>query len=133
MNNSTTVRRPGRAAVNLVFFLLFLLVIILLADADRLPVRLLGLIPRYDLFGHFFLYGILFCLIDDVFRIGRGRESRWSTIFPVGITCLAALAEELSQLSIAARTFSLLDLFFGIAGCTAFCLIRWKRRGRMRY
>ena len=98
-------------------FLLFMLVIILLADRGAIPepIKMIYRFPNGDRVGHFVLYGILTFLIDSAFprtvKIARVDLLLGSLV----IAILAAL-EEFSQLFFPHRTSDLIDLTFSLLG-----------------
>jgi VanZ family protein len=99
-------------------FSLFLGLVILLADLDRLPGVISYLITfrNSDVAGHFILFGILACLLTLSFP---GKSEPLSGIhLPVAIGLLAVfiVLEEISQLFIRSRTFSFIDLTASLAG-----------------
>lgn len=96
-------------------FLIFIACIIVLANLGYGPVLwgFMNNIPHGDKYGHFFLYGLMVIAIE---RILRFKIIGVSAI----IVFLFALLEELSQMYINTRTFSLIDLFFSIAGIIVF-------------
>ena len=109
-----------------ILFGIFVILIIVLADAGTLP-RYLGPIydyPNGDKVGHFVLYGILAFLIDQsLFRSlppsSSLRTSRKLLAVKCGlILALAITVEEFSQQYFSFRTFDLLDLtcsYLGVA------------------
>ena len=111
-----------------ILFGIFVILIIVLADAGTLP-RYLGPIydyPNGDKVGHFVLYGILAFLIDlSLFRsLPRSsslRTSRKLLAVKCGlILALAITVEEFSQQYFSFRTFDLLDLTFSYLGVAFF-------------
>lgn len=108
--------KKKRPALIFLLFSGFVIFLIIMADLNRLPVKLLKMIPRYDLIAHFVIYGLLFRLLDD-FIFSRkvdvlGKKLPLAMMIALGLT----LAEEVSQLFLVSRTFSLMDLFFGVLG-----------------
>jgi len=100
--------------VLLISYCLFILLIVILADMDRLPLSLISGIPRYDWIAHLLLYGGLYALLL--------RPSLTLTIFRFRlslafvITSSVILLEEFSQLFFESRTFSLADILMGFLG-----------------
>ena len=90
--------------------------IIIAADLGLLPLRRIFVVPLLDKLGHFILFG---ALSWAVVRAAIEAVPRRSRVLVAAVCCLgvAAMAsvEELSQLYIAARTFSPWDL---LASCT---------------
>ena len=108
--------------------LLFVVLIVLLADLGRLPA--IVFLPRYDLIGHFVLIGLLAFFLNGamgakVFRIGRLCLYQASVI-----VFFVALGEELSQGLLANRTLSLWDLLAGTAGILFFSWLAARLVGR---
>lgn len=100
-------------------FLLFILLIILLANLGLGPTiwGFINNIPQGDKFFHFLLYGLTLLSIESFWKFKHLG-------FGFTITTFFAVTEEFSQIFIVSRTFSLLDLFWSIAGITLFeCLI----------
>lgn len=90
------------------YFVLIALVVIL-ADGGALPIA--AVVP-YDVVLHFVLLGFAGWLLHGA--LGRKRWGFW----PVGPTLVAlgAIAEEISQAFVVARTFSLADMAANVAG-----------------
>lgn len=110
-------------------FLVFILLVILAADAGSLPPLIHAVydFPGGDKAGHFILYGILAFLLARAFpkpaRLGR---------FSVPIVILALLvfaaAEEYSQRFFPTRTSDIFDLTFSFLGIlTGAWLAHWRR------
>ncbi|HUE98579.1 MAG TPA: VanZ family protein [Anaerolineales bacterium] len=105
-----------------ILFALFIVLIIVLADADRLGIlALISQIPFGDKAGHFTLYGILALLINlSVFR-SRPFQSRTRVAVMIGLTLAVLIGlEEFSQQFFAARSFDLVDLTFSYLGVIFF-------------
>ena len=102
-----------------VIFLLFIIGVVILADADLLPdfVRELYDFPNGDKIGHFVLYGLLNFFITRAFLSSLPtRRGGWVT-FSVGLILALFIAlEEFSQKYFASRTSSYLDLFASFLG-----------------
>jgi len=83
----------------------------------------LSYIPWYDLIGHFVLMGILAYLLHRA--TGRKSFQLLGINLPIGPSTIAvfAIIEELLQSLSSARNFSLLDLFFSLAGIVVFYLL----------
>ena len=118
-----------------IFFTLFIIAIIVLADMGILS-RLLSFVydvPYGDKAGHFILYGILTLLIDLTIFEARPdpssalRTSRKLLAMKTGlILALLIGLEEFSQQFFADRTFSLLDLTFSYLGVIVFSWLALK-------
>jgi len=95
-----------------IFFTLFIILIIVLADTGNLGIlAVVYRIPYADKVGHFILYGILALLINlTVFRSVPSQGRKWVTIFSGVVLALLIGLEELSQQHFSSRTFSLSDL-----------------------
>jgi polysaccharide biosynthesis protein VpsQ len=107
-----------RVRVALVAFVVVLAGLVLLADAGRgrWLFRLADWVPGGDKTGHFVLFGFLAFLVNVVMHGSGWRIGRLTLLHGSGIAALVALAEEVSQLGFAARTFDLFDLAAGFAG-----------------
>jgi VanZ family protein len=106
-----------------ILFTLFILLIIVLADAGILA-HYVGFVyefPFGDKAGHFMLYGILTLLIDLALFRARPDQSRWWIAFMSGLVLALLIGlEEISQQSFSSRSFDLVDLTFSYLG-VAFC------------
>jgi VanZ family protein len=120
--------------------LLYVLLIVALvwsADQGALPGWLAfhNQIPFGDKVGHFLLFGMFSLAINGVTCFKRVKVFGRSVFLGVLITLLFVTIEEFSQLFIAQRTFSLLDLLANILGIVLlgqwFCwrLFSWFRGG----
>ncbi len=96
-------------------FLLFILSIILLANLGYGPALwgFINNIPQGDKIGHFILYGLTLLSIESLWKFKKLGVGAILSIFFV-------IIEELSQIFIVSRTFSLLDLFWSFAGIAVF-------------
>jgi len=105
-----------------VFFALFIILIIILADRGELGLlRLVNQIPYGDKVGHFILYGILTLLID--LTLFRSFPLQSPSLLAVKCGLILALligAEEFSQQFFASRTSSLRDLIASYLGVIFF-------------
>lgn len=112
-----------------IFFTLFVILIIILADAGKLGVLgFVNQIPYGDKAGHFLLYGILTLLLDLTFI--RSLPHRSPRLIVVSTGLLLALLigiEEYSQNFFATRTFSLLDLAFSYLGVIFFSWVALRK------
>ena len=112
-------------------FALLLLGVVLAAGGQHLPISLLQLtnFPGGDKLAHFLLLGSLNLLICLAFARGEGAARR--TLLLSALVGLAATLEEISQIWIPNRTFSLGDLSANLAGIFTFGLGVWifRRRG----
>lgn len=110
------------ARLALVGFVGFLFALIWLADAGRGQwlFNLVRLIPGGDKAGHFVLFGLLSLLLNVVLRAAVVRWGKLPVLKGSLIVGLFAVAEEVSQLFFAARTFDLLDLTAGLVGIWIF-------------
>jgi polysaccharide biosynthesis protein VpsQ len=99
------------------FFILFILGIILLADLGSLPspIVMLYRFPYGDRAGHFFLFGILTFLVNSSFP-RQVQIARVNIFYGSLIIATLATLEEISQLFLANRTFDLFDLIFTLLG-----------------
>ena len=107
-------------------FALFILLIIVLADAGMLA-RYVGFvyeIPWGDKAGHFILYGILALLLDLALFHARPTQSPKRLAVQCGlILALLIGIEEFSQRFFADRTFDLIDLTFSYLGVFSFSVL----------
>jgi polysaccharide biosynthesis protein VpsQ len=109
-------------------FTLFIVAIIILADRGALPepIKIMYAFSWGDKVGHFILMGVLTFLVN--LSISAKKIKLFSRPVFLGslLVALAVVLEELSQIFISTRSFSLLDLsadFLGIA-CSSWLLTR---------
>jgi polysaccharide biosynthesis protein VpsQ len=104
------------------FFTLFIILIIILADAGKLGIfRVINQIPLGDKAGHFILYGILTLLLDLTFiRSLPNRNPKLIVVFMGLVLILIIGIEEYSQQFFAKRTYDLVDLAFSYLGVIFF-------------
>lgn len=109
-------------------FALFIILVIVLADIDRLGVlEVLYRFPYGDKVGHFILYGILTLLVNlTALRSYRFSDPKRAALTWTLVLALLVAAEEFSQRYFANRTFSLSDLAFGYAGMSLGMWLAWK-------
>ena|SRR5688572_25175531 len=109
-------------------FTFFILVVFFLAYLNLIPTKI-DEIPHYDTIGHFTLYGIwgyLFALV-----LIRPAISILKLKLPIGIltVSLIAIAEECLQSLSVNRSFSILDITWGMLGIvTALLVINFNSR-----
>jgi len=105
-----------------VLFTVFILVIIVLADTDRLGLlKLINTLPLGDKLGHFILYGILALLINLTLFRSLPSRTRMSIAVTSGlILALLIGIEEFSQQYVSSRTYSLGDLTASYLGVIFF-------------
>jgi VanZ family protein len=126
--------RPKRLTMKwlTVLFTVFILVIIVLADTDRLGLlKIINTLPLGDKLGHFLLYGILALLIN--LTLFRSLPSRTRTSIAVTSGLILALLigiEEFSQQYFSSRTYSLSDLTAGYLGVTFFSWMAVKTKNK---
>ena len=92
-----------------------------------------NLIPLGDKWGHFILIGTLSFLINlAVWQSGRAQD-RFGVVKVSLIVTLFVTLEELSQMWLPNRTFSLLDLTFDLLGIICFGILAHylTRHGRL--
>ena len=111
-------------------FAIFILVVIVLADMDRLGfLAVVYAFPMGDKAGHFLLFGILSFLVNlTTLRSRPFLNSKRAAATVTLILALLIAAEEFSQKYFASRTFSSSDLFFSYAGVALGAWIAWKFR-----
>lgn len=113
-----------------ILFTAFILLIIVLADTDRLGIlRLINQLPLGDKIGHFVLYGILALLINlTLFRsLPSWSRAKLALISGLILAILIGL-EEFSQQWFASRTFSLSDLTASYLGVILFSWVSIKTK-----
>lgn len=102
-----------------VFFLIFIIAVVVLADTGNLPhsIRALYDFPNGDKLGHFILFGLLdFFLARAFLSSFPSRPRGWVTL-SIGLTLALLIAlEEWSQKLFSTRTFDLMDLSAGYLG-----------------
>jgi len=105
-----------------ILFTLFILLVIVLADAGRLGIlAFVNRVPYGDKAGHFILYGILTLLFDLTLIQARPHHIPKRIILMVGLTLALLIGlEEFSQQYFPNRTFSLIDLAFSYFGVIIF-------------
>lgn len=105
-----------------ILFALFIILIIVLADTDRLGLlKLVNRVPLGDKAGHFVLYGILALLLNlTFFRSLPLRSRTWIVVVSGLILGLLIGLEEFSQQYFSSRTFSLSDLSASYLGVIFF-------------
>lgn len=106
-------------------YVLFLIVLIILADTGRASIlfSIGDQIPQGDKLGHFFLMGFASFLITLSTRgqtMALGKHVVLKGPFWLSIV---VTVEEVSQIWISSRGFSLLDLGFDYLGIVAFALL----------
>ena len=110
-------------------FAVFILAVIVLADADRLG--FLGFIhsfPYSDKAGHFLLYGILtFLVVLTLLRSRPFPNPKRITVVAALILALAIGLEEWSQNFFPGRTSSWMDLLFSYAGVALASWLAYKK------
>lgn len=115
-------------------FALFIVVVIVLADTDRLGFLVFVYdFPMGDKAGHFILYGILSFLLNlTMLRSRPSLNSKRAAVILTLILALLIAAEEISQIYFASRTFSISDLLFGYAGVALGAWGAWRltQKGR---
>ena len=99
-------------------FLLVIIAIILIADLGlgQKWFALLYTLPNADVLGHFLLLGLLSLLVSLGFPAGRVRLAGLPLLKTVLLIAAVITLEELSQIFLANRSFSLLDLAANYAG-----------------
>ena len=105
-----------------VFFTLFIILIIVLADTGNLGIlKIVNRLPYGDKVGHFTLYGILTLLIDlSFFRSFPLQSPKRIAVISGLILALFIGLEEFSQHFFAERTFSYKDLIASYLGVIFF-------------
>jgi len=116
INTSATVKWT------LFAYTLFIATIFILAYIGLIPTRLHA-IPFYDSAGHFILYGCWGFCLGWTFSKTLIRISVFKIYIGIMIAMAIATIEEFLQQLSPLRTFSLLDLFWGILGIVVACII----------
>lgn len=115
-----------------IFFGLFLVVIIALADTGHLGY--LGLVYRFpggDRLGHFVLFGLLSFVIDWSLFEEHPSSSRMRLAIPAGVLLILLVGlEEFSQRFFPARHSDWVDFAFSCLGVIAFALLAVKLHER---
>jgi VanZ family protein len=108
-----------------VFFALFIILVIVLADTGNLGILYqINRIPYADKAGHFILYGILALLINlTLFRSFPFQSRKRVAVISGLILAFLIGLEEFSQQYFAGRTFSLMDLTASYLGLISFSCI----------
>jgi polysaccharide biosynthesis protein VpsQ len=112
-----------------ILFTLFILMVILLADAGVLNhyVGFIYKIPFVDKAGHFILYGLLTLFLDLALFRARPDQNRKRLAIACGlILALLIGLEEISQIYFSSRTFDLVDLTFSYLGVVFFSWVALK-------
>jgi VanZ family protein len=119
-----------------IFFGLFIVVIIILADTRHLgSLGRIYDIPFGDKVGHFFLFGLLSLVVNlAVFEPRPKQEPSRLALITSLILALFIGLEELSQIWIPSRTSSVFDLIASYLGVAffAWCAVRIKSRTNSR-
>src|SRR5215207_6720423 len=105
-----------------ILFTVLILLIIVLADTDRLGIlKTINTLPLGDKLGHFILYGILALLINLTLFRSLPSQTRPSIAVTSGlILALLIGIEEFSQQYFSSRTYSLGDLTASYLGVIFF-------------
>ncbi len=113
-----------------IFFALFIVLVIVLADTGNLGIlNRINRIPYADKVGHFVLYGILALLVNlTLFRSLPARSRKWIAVISGLTLALLIGLEELSQRSFSTRTFSLADLGASYLGLIFFSWLAVKTK-----
>ena len=114
-----------------ILFTLFILLIIVLADAGVLShyVGFVYELPWGDKAGHFILYGVLTLLINLAIFRARPDQNRIRLAVKLGLTLALLIGlEEFSQLYFSNRTFDLVDLSFSYMGLLCFSWVAVKTK-----
>jgi hypothetical protein len=116
-----------------ILYCLFIAGVIFYADREVLPDLLLSGVPHYDWLGHIGLYGLFFCLLDTV--LGQRQVKVFSLEAPHAFlfTTVILTGEEFSQLFIASRIFSFVDLFYGNPRCYPLRAFEEKKGGEKMF
>lgn len=100
------------------FFSIFIFFIIFLAYEDLIP-KIITFIPAYDYIGHLILYGFW----GLSFHKALSEKTKFGVSIGGIIIALVAVIEEILQRTSYVRTFSLIDLGFGLLGIAVFIYV----------
>ena len=111
-----------------ILFAVFILLIIVLADAGRLGMlATINQIPFADKAGHFILYGILALLVNLALFHASPLQNRRRVAVTTGLILVVLIGlEEVSQQFFAERSFDLVDLTFSYLGVVFFSWVAIK-------
>jgi hypothetical protein len=100
----------------------FIVLVLIGAYIGVIPTEI-GLIPMYDLIGHFILYGIWFFLLHKALK--EKTIQLVNVDLPIAFLVLLPIIalEEFAQALASTRTFSLIDLLWGLLGISVFWFI----------
>jgi VanZ family protein len=109
-------------------FALFIVIVIVLADANQLGfIKSLYDFPNGDKAGHFILYGILSLLLNlTLLRSRRFPDPKRAALTLTLLLALVIGLEEWSQIFIPERTPDWWDLLFSYLGVALGAWIAWK-------
>ncbi|MEP7134432.1 MAG: VanZ family protein, partial [Chloroflexota bacterium] len=114
-----------------IFFTLFIVFVIILADVGKLGVLRVFTQHNLDKVGHFVLYGILTLLFDLTFLRALPTRSPKLVVISIGLILAVLIgAEEFSQRYFASRHSGWLDLTFSYLGVICFSWVALKKVGR---
>ena len=117
--------------VSTLLFSLFIIVIVLVANADQFPdsIRNLYKFPGGDKAGHFILFGILSYLLNRsaLILIPKRNPARLVLTVSLLLSILIGL-EEWSQSLFPSRTMSMVDLSFSYLGVIFFAFIAYRAK-----
>jgi polysaccharide biosynthesis protein VpsQ len=113
-------------------FLIFIIVVIVLADTGSLPhwIRAIYDFSNGDKLGHFILFGLLSFFLTRAFLSSFPSKPRSWVALSVGLTLALFIGlEEWSQKFFSARTSDVVDLLASYAGVTtfAFLAVLWRK------
>jgi len=111
-----------------ILFAVFILLIIVLADAGRLGIlAFINQIPFADKAGHFILYGLLALLVNLALFRTSPVQNRMRVAVTTGLILVVLIGlEEVSQQFFAERSFDLVDLTFSYLGVVFFSWVAMK-------
>lgn len=109
-------------------FVLFIVLVILSADAGRMPwfIKIMYDFPNGDRVGHVVLFGILSFLLASAFP-RKFRVGSFSLPIATAVLSVLCIAEECSQSLFSTRTFDLVDLTCSFTGISlgTWAAYRW--------
>jgi len=116
-------------------FTIFIVAVIVLADLGRLRFVfwMVGRVPYLDKFLHFLLIGILTFLVSaSLMQMFPNKNLNWIALSCVLFFMIVFTVEEVSQIPIRRRDFSIQDLAANYLGILTFGFLAWWSYGRKK-
>ena len=111
-----------------ILFSLFIMALVIGADADQFPQPLKYLydFPGGDKAGHFILFGVLSFLLNSSALVLFPKQNPARLVLTISLLLSILIGlEEWSQALFPARTMSITDLIASYAGVTLFACLAW--------